>query len=159
MPAHSPSISPSGRKALRALGEQLRNRRKRLKISATATAESASISRTTLHRIERGDPSVTMGAYLAAISALGLELSLFDPARQHTRIAPIKLPPKIRLADYPQLKRLAWQLKKTAELSPEEALDIYERNWRHIDLKALTQGEQELIEMLLAAFGKERLLV
>jgi len=152
-------MGPSRKKALRALGEQLRGRRKRLKVSAIATAESASMSRMTLHRIERGDPSVTMGSYLAVISVLGLELELFDPIRRQTRSISSKLPLKIRLTDYPQLKRLAWQLNKTAELSPEEALDIYERNWRHIDLKALGHDEQELIEKLLAAFGRERLLV
>lgn len=37
------------------------------------------MSRPTLYRIEHGEPSVTMGAYLAAIAAVGLELHLTDP--------------------------------------------------------------------------------
>jgi transcriptional regulator with XRE-family HTH domain len=36
---------------------------KALKVSATTAAEAAGMSRMTLHRIERGEPSVTMGAY------------------------------------------------------------------------------------------------
>ena len=71
-----------------------------------------------------------------------------------TLIMTIKSP-----ADYQQLKRLAWQLKDTKELTPREALDLYERNWRHVDTAAMDEGERELIEVLLAAFGRERLLV
>jgi hypothetical protein len=115
----------------------------------------------TLYRLERGEASVTMGAYVAAVHALGIELELIDAdarARRSKR-TDAKPPAKIRLADYPQLKRLAWQLKDTKEISPSEALEIYERNWRHIDLGKLSPREQELLRALLAAFGRERLLV
>lgn len=119
------------------------------------------MSRVTLHRIERGEPSVAMGAYLSAIFALGLELELSDPRQRKSRSQRLdrKPPSKIRPADYPQLKRLAWQLKGTKEISPKEALDIYERNWRHVDLKSMDARERDLVEMLLDAFGRERLLV
>jgi transcriptional regulator with XRE-family HTH domain len=146
-------------KKLSFIGEQLRARRKRLKISTVVTAEAASISRMTLHRIERGDVSVAIGAYLSVISSLGFELVLSDPRQEQKKKSHVKLPTKIRIADYPQLKRLAWQLKRSAELSPQEVLSIYERNWRHIDLRSLDSEEQELIEKLLVAFGKERLFV
>ena len=63
---------------LLALGEQLRAQRKRLGVSATTAAEAAGMSRVTLHRIERGEPSVTMGAWLNAAAALGLELGVVD---------------------------------------------------------------------------------
>ncbi len=55
--------------------------------------------------------------------------------------------------------RLAWQMKSTAELTPEEALDLYERNWRHVDIKNMSEKEKELITTLLNAFGREKLLV
>ncbi len=161
MPAPSPQIGITLKKVLRALGQRLRDRRKQLGISAIVTAEAAGMSRVTLHRIERGEESVAMGAYLSVISALGLEVDLVDP-RSRKRKSPSlvrKLPSKIRLADYRQLKKLAWQLKGTKELSPKDALDLYERNWRHVDLKAMDPLEQELLESLLAAFGRERLLV
>lgn len=57
----------------------------------------------------------------------------------------------MRLADYPQLKQLAWQVHGVDELTPAEALSIYERNWRHIDLAALQPHEQQLVEGLRLA--------
>jgi transcriptional regulator with XRE-family HTH domain len=145
------------------LGQQLRDRRKSLDISAVTTAEAAGMSRITLHRIERGEASVAMGAYLSVVFALGLNLELVSPVgRQNRKRSPSllpKLPKKIRLADYKQLKRLAWQLKGTKEITLQEALDLYERNWRHVDTKAMDARERELLRMLLAASGKDRLLV
>lgn len=41
----------------------------------------------------------------------------------------------------PQLKRLAWQVHGAETLRPAEALDIYERNWRHVDKAALQAHE------------------
>ncbi len=42
--------------ALPALGAGIRARRKQLRVSATAAAEAAGLSRVTLHRIERAHP-------------------------------------------------------------------------------------------------------
>lgn len=149
-------------KALRELGRKLREYRKRMKISAQAAAEAAEISRVTLYRIELGEASVTMGAYISVIDSLGLKLELIDRAyaAQAKQSKPTQqILQKIRIADYKQLKKLAWQLKGTKELSAEEALNLYERNWRHIDLKKLDKKEEKLIRTLLNTFGRERLLV
>jgi transcriptional regulator with XRE-family HTH domain len=154
-----PPVPLGAETALRALGARLRERRKQLKVSATVTAEAAALSRMTLYRIERGDPSVTMGSYLSVASTLGLEFQLRDQQEVKSCLGPVELPAKIRLADYPELKRLAWQIKKSTLLSPAEAMSIYERNWRHIDLSALTDSERGLIRSLAALFGKEGLLV
>lgn len=161
MPARLPRPCIKLEKRLRGLGQELRDRRKSLGVSATVTAEAAGMSRVTLHRIERGESSVTMGAYLSVISALGLELDLFDPRSHGHAHGPSAgdLPRKIRLATYPQLKRLAWQLQDTKEVSPQEALDLYERNWRHVDLKTMDPQEREFLNSLLLAFGRKRLLV
>ena len=161
MPAKSPSIGKKLEKDLQGLGQRLRERRKELRVSATTTAEAAEMSRVTLYRIEKGEPSVAMGAYLSVISALGLALDVRDPLKK--KMPPSnsknKLPKKIRIASYKQLKRLAWQLKGTQELTHEEVLDPYERNWRHVDIAAMDAREKKLLEMLLAAFGREKLLV
>src|SRR5262249_35167882 len=157
--AKSPQTSVALKKTLMKLGQQLRDRRKELGISAVATAEAAGLSRVTLYRIEQGEVSVVIGAYLSVIFALGLKLELTDPRKSKAITAPPKLPKKIRLADYKQLKRLAWQLKGTKQISLQEALDLYERNWRHVDIKAMDTREREFLESLLAAFGRERLLV
>jgi hypothetical protein len=98
-----------------------------------------------------------MGAYLSAAAALGLELALVDPSAP--KDTPALLPDKIRLADYPELRRLAWQTGKDTELTPRAALDLYERNWRHVDRAALGEHEQALVRQLAQVFGGGRLLV
>ncbi len=162
MPASSPPIGPNVEKALRSLGARLRDHRKLLGVSATASAEAAGMSRVTLYRIEKGEPSVAIGAYLNAALVLGLEFELRGPlteADRSARRSKPKLPRTIRLDDYPQLRRLAWQLKGKQEITPEEALDTYERNWRHLEPRALDARERDFVQRLLAAFGRERLLV
>ncbi|WP_284614677.1 helix-turn-helix domain-containing protein [Aquabacterium humicola] len=158
MPAKTPPVEMLTAAKLKALGDQLRTRRKRQKVSAVAAAEAAGLSRVTLHRIERGEPSVTMGAYMNALAALGLELVLRDPqAREPSD--DVELPPAIVLDDYPQLKRLAWQLDNATVLTPAEALALYERNWRHVDAAALDPRERALVRTLAARLGGGRLLV
>ena len=155
MPAPSLAISNATAARLDALGQQIRTRRKALGINATVAAEAAGLSRVTLHRIEKGGPAVTMAAYLNVMAALGLDLSLrlpadpaaAAPAADHTGW----IPARIRLGDYPQLKQLAWQVHGVDELTPAEALSIYERNWRHVDIAALQPHEQQLVDALRLA--------
>lgn len=143
--------------ALQALGAQLRAQRKALKVNATVTAEAAGISRVTLHRIEKGEPSVTMGAWANVAAALGLQLQLQTNAPQPKRPTQDEdwWPVRIPLSDYPQLKSLAWQVQGADYLTPVEANDIYERNARHLDTAAMTANEQALLQALQAAFGKK----
>lgn len=157
MPATLSAIAPDARRQLDALGGEIRARRKSLRVSATTAAEAAGMSRVTLHRIESGEPSVTMGAYVNAMAALGMTLDVAAPAQRETR-APAP-PGKIRLADYAQLRRLGWQLADDAELTPEEALNLYERNWRHVDRAAMDERETALLEALIRGPGKGHLLV
>ena len=70
-----------------------------------------------------------------------------------------KLPKKVRLRDFPQLKKLAWQLHGVDEISPPEALDLYERNWRHLDRAALSDQEAALFNALSRELSGGRLLV
>jgi len=161
MPARAPAIGETTAAKLAALGAQLRAQRKRLGVSATTAAEAAGMSRVTLHRIERGEPSVTMGAYLNAAAALGLELGVAGAAPTEAGRSQDNdtLPQGIRLADYPQLARLAWQFQGASEVTPAEALSLYERNWRHIEQGALAPHERRLIQRLVASLGGGRLLV
>lgn len=163
MPARAPAIATPVALKLAALGERIRARRKALKVSAVDAAEAAGMARVTLQRIERGEPSVTMGAYIGAATAVGLELELVDPRERGrgaggSRAKP-PLPARIRLVDYPQLKRLAWQLHGVTTLTPEEALGLYERNWRHVDTEAFDPAERTLVNMLVQHLGGGRLLV
>jgi len=156
MPAAAPPVGPNASTALAALGAQLRERRKALGVSAVTTAEAAGMSRTTLHRIETGEPSVTLGAFAAAADAVGLTLQLFDPLAPPpttTTGATTTLPAAVALAALPQLRRLAWQLREDSTVTPREALSLYERNWRHVDTAALDDDERALIRQLVATFG------
>jgi transcriptional regulator with XRE-family HTH domain len=140
-----------------AIGQALRARRKALRISMVAAAEAAGISRVTWHRLEKGEGTVAWGSLLAAAAVLDLELGLVDPgepAGEPARDPGECLPLRIVLDDYPQLRRLAWQLGEQAgALSPREALGLYERNWRHVDRAALSPRERALIRALRITFG------
>ena len=63
MPAASPYFAEATQTQLATLGCAIRDPRKQLRVSMTTTAEAAGVSRVTLHRIERGAPAVTIGAY------------------------------------------------------------------------------------------------
>jgi transcriptional regulator with XRE-family HTH domain len=133
------------------LGRKIRAQRKTLGVNATATAEAAGISRVTLHRLERGEPTVNMGAYASVMLALGLNLAIGTRVDEtHAGFIPVR----IHLDDYPQLKKLAWQIKADTDLTPIEALGIYERNWRHLDHLALSTSERQLIDALRLGLGK-----
>lgn len=67
---------PSASRALAATGENLRLARLRRGFSAAIVAERAGMSRTTLRKIENGDPSVAMGAYASVLFVLGLHADL-----------------------------------------------------------------------------------
>ena len=140
---------------LQVLGKTIRAHRQSLHISAATTAECAHISRVTLHRIEKGEPSVTMGAYLTVLDALGLQIqaksnSVYGNEASNAASA-LTIPSEIKLADYPQLKQLAWHIRGLDTLTPIEAFGIYDRNWRHLDKENLENKEKSLIEALMRA--------
>ncbi|MEP6756428.1 MAG: helix-turn-helix transcriptional regulator [Chthonomonadales bacterium] len=67
---------PSMQRRLTAVGENLRLARLRRKISASQLAERAGITRPTLRAIERGESTVSFGAYATVLFCLGLEADL-----------------------------------------------------------------------------------
>ena len=157
MPAKLHAIADAAAEKLNVLGQQIRAYRKALRIDIASAAEAAGMSRMTWHRIEQGEPSVTMGAYLNALHALGLDFGIIGSAGADSGPAAEGhkgwIPVRIDIANYPQLKQLAWQVHGTGELTPREALGIYERNARHLDLKAMEPSERDLLEALRAALG------
>jgi hypothetical protein len=61
---------------------------------------------------------------------------------------------QIRVADYPQLAGLCWNRLPEAVIDGQEALDLYERNWRWVDTDALSEEERALIASLVATYGR-----
>ena len=66
--------------ALKTLGENIRNARKRRRITMNLLAERAKISRVTLSKIEKGDPSVAIKYYASVLQMLGLLKNLEEVA-------------------------------------------------------------------------------
>ena len=68
------------RRAVRKLGQDIRDARLRRRISTAVMAERASISRTTLNKIEKGDPGVSLRNYANVLFVLGMTERLGDLA-------------------------------------------------------------------------------
>ena len=76
MPRKPPIVFPQEQRLLSDLGERLRLARKRRKLSNAVVAQRAGISRTTLYKVEAGDPGATLGSYVRVLAVLGLENDL-----------------------------------------------------------------------------------
>lgn len=160
MPYNIPLNTPKLKEMATTLGHEIKSKRKKLNITTQAVSESAGISRVTLNRIEKGEGSVAIGAYIKVISVLGLSLKVFNSNDLSPDFHDKSVKEsKVSLKQYPQLKKLAWQLKKTKDLTPSEALSLYERNWRHLDLKEMSAEEWRLIQKLISLKSSGRLLV
>lgn len=66
------------RRAGRKLGQDIRDARLRRRISTAVMAERASISRTTLNKIEKGDLGVSLSHYANVLFVLGMAERLGD---------------------------------------------------------------------------------
>ena len=64
------NIMPDTESILKTMGEQIKAARLRRKLSATLVAERAGVSRSTLWKVENGNPSVAVGIYAAVLHAL-----------------------------------------------------------------------------------------
>jgi len=90
------------RRALKKLGQDIRDARLRRRIPTEIMAQRASVSRTTLYKVENGDESVSMATYATVLFILGLldrisalaDLSNDDVGRQ---LDEERLPKRIRL--------------------------------------------------------------
>ena len=89
------------RRALRKLGHDLRNARRRRRIPLAIAAERASIGRTTLIKIEKGDPGVALALYAMVLFVMGLTdrlADLVDPKNDSVglQLEEERLPQRIR---------------------------------------------------------------
>lgn len=65
-------------KALRKLGQDINHARRRRRITIELMAERSGLSRSTIQKIEKGDPTTSMGGYGAVLFVLGLDKRLSD---------------------------------------------------------------------------------
>jgi transcriptional regulator with XRE-family HTH domain len=69
----TPHAPPAAvRKALRKLGADIHDARRRRRLPMSVVADRAFTSRSTLQKIEAGDTAVSIGIYAAVLQALGL---------------------------------------------------------------------------------------
>ena len=100
------TLYPTSAKEMEALGQRLKDARLRRRFSMETVCARADISRPTLYKVENGDPSVAIGAYVQVMRVLGLveDLSLIakedvrgrrlqDESLPHRKRAPRKKPP------------------------------------------------------------------
>jgi transcriptional regulator with XRE-family HTH domain len=78
------TIYPTSFKELTELGQRLKDARLRRRFSMETVCLRANISRPTLYKIENGEPSVTIGAYVQVLRVLGLTADLALVAKEDT---------------------------------------------------------------------------
>lgn len=65
-------------RALRKMGNDLRDARLRRRITTEIMASRAFITRATLNKVEKGDPGVSMGIYVTVLLVLGMTDRISD---------------------------------------------------------------------------------
>ena len=81
MRSRNPILLPKAQKVISTLGENIRLARLRRKFSTQQVSERANISRPTLLSIEKGNPNVSIGAYVKVLMVLGLEKDISTIAK------------------------------------------------------------------------------
>lgn len=60
---------------------------------------------------------------------------------------------QLRISEYPQLSLIAWNRLNDDFIEEDEALALYERNWRYVDEANLELKERDLIGRLVKQHG------
>ena len=95
------------KRALRKLGQDIKDARRRRRIPVSIAAERASVSKNTLLNIEKGDPGVAIGLYATVLFVLGMVDRLADIADLKDDVLGLQLeeeqlPRRIRIATKPK---------------------------------------------------------
>lgn len=97
-------------RTLRKLGRDIRDARLRRRIPTALVAERASISRTTLFKLEKGEPGVSVGIMATVLFVLGMEDRLAQLAdirhdEQGLALDEERLPQRIRRKSKRKVKK------------------------------------------------------
>jgi len=99
----TPHLPPAAvQRALRKLGADIRDARRRRRLPMAVVAERAFTSRSTLQRVEAGDTGVSIGIYAGVLLALGL----LDALAQVADIGSDSVGQALASADLPRRVRL-----------------------------------------------------
>ena len=90
-------------RTLRKLGQDINDARRRRRVTIELMAQRANLSRSTISKIEKGDPTASMGAYAAVLFVLGVNDRLgdvIDGAHDFIgrRVEDEKLPKRVRIS-------------------------------------------------------------
>jgi transcriptional regulator with XRE-family HTH domain len=102
MPVVIPQTMPIPvRNALRKLGGDIRDARLRRRIPMAIMSQRALVTRATLHKVEQGEPTVSMGTYATVLFILGMTERLAELAdarfdRLGAALEKERLPQRIR---------------------------------------------------------------
>lgn len=129
-------------------------------LSISEVAAAMNVDPAQVSRFESGSTNPTMATVRRYANAVGATFHVETrpwvgtdenppPHAEHT----------VAISRYPQLRSICWQLGPDAQLSEQEALSRYEREWRHVDTAALTDSERAFIEHLVKTYGGGKLLV
>ena len=97
----TPPLPLPVKRALTKLGDDIKSARLRRRISMTLMAERAFISRSTLQKVEQGNPGVSLGIYATVLFILGMSdrlASLVDAATDSVglQLEEERLPKRVR---------------------------------------------------------------
>src|SRR3954452_8015101 len=72
------SLPPKVRRSLAKLGGDIATARRKRNLTVVMMAERIGVAKSTYLKVEKGDPSVSMGVYAMALFVLGLGVALGD---------------------------------------------------------------------------------
>jgi len=55
--------------------------------------------------------------------------------------------------EFPELRFICWHKSPELPMEEREAFNLYERNWRYIDVDTMSSKEKALIKRLTATYG------
>ncbi len=99
-------LPPQTRRALAKLGQDVATARRKRHFTVAMMVERMGVSTNTYRGVERGDPTVTMGAYAMALFVLGFGTALgdlIDPKRDEVglQLDEARLPKRVRVKQSP----------------------------------------------------------
>lgn len=107
---HHPSAAVQ--RALRKLGADIRDARRRRRLPMAVVADRAFTTRATLQRIEEGDTRVSIGIYAAVLQALGL----LTPLGQLADITQDRVGQELSAAELPSRTRVRRSSEKRSDV-------------------------------------------